>query len=95
MIWGPITIHDGNGYPAPPGSVAEVWFLWNGLPLDGGVVTIGAAGGDSWTWREEGGGLVCPDGATPIAAYRLRRPPAVQLLVDIAETLPVREREDA
>ena len=95
MIWGPITIHNGSGYPAPPGSVAEVWYIWVGIPLDGGVVTIGDAGGQSWTWRDEGGRIVCPDGATPIAAYRLKRPPAVQRLADLAENLPAREREDA
>jgi hypothetical protein len=94
--WGPWVDHDGSGVPAPVGTIAHRVFTdgreWV-API--GAVRCTPRGGysgplyiSSWDWS-------APGSHRPILRYRLRRPPAVQLLVDIAETLPVRELEDA
>ena len=93
--FGPWVEHDGSGRPAPIGTVAYLVFA-NG---DEGVGTLGERfprrlpySGPlyctSWDWSG-------PGSCVPIIRYRLSRPPAVRLLVDIAETLPAGEHEDA
>ena len=82
------------------------WFKHDGGPCPcrgatvntrhrGGHECVGIAGSlempgraSSWEW---GTWFPCSD----IVRYRLRRPPAVRLLVELVEGLPVREREDA
>lgn len=94
--FGPWVEHDGSGIPAPVGTVVHRVFA-DGTEW---VAPIGASKwapftgyrgklyACSWDWSCRG--LCCP-----ILRYRLRRPPAIQRLVDLVETLPVREREDA
>jgi hypothetical protein len=88
--WSPWFEHDGSGCPVPTGAGAVVQYR------NTGVEAATVMGGRSWFWCMRGGVPQCdPRFIDPIIRYRIRRPPAVQLLVDIAETLPVRELEDA
>lgn len=92
--WSDWIEHDGSGCPVPHG----VWVEVEGVNDFGFKKRAAgpASGSPCWTWRLRRGVPVCLSGKhNPIIRYRLRRPPAVQLLVDLAETLPVREREDA
>lgn len=94
--FGPWTDHDGGGIPAPFGTVVHRVFA-DGVEW---VAPIGAVLWSpdngyrgkryacSWDWSQSGE-------CAPVLRYRLRRPPSVQLLVDLAETLPVREAQDA
>lgn len=98
--WGPWTEHDGAGWPAPTGTVAHRVYA-SGREI---VLPIGAAFlqnsadhayngpryATAWDWSVRGRQI-------PVLRYRLRRPPALRLLVDLAETLPepVREGVDA
>lgn len=91
--WSPWIEHDGSGYPAPVGTAVVIHCLRFGDYAG----CIGGNSGRSWFWRMGTDGIprcINPT-SDPVLRYRLRRPPAVQLLVDIAETLPVREMEDA
>lgn len=95
-VWGPWVEHDGSGCPVPTGTVVHRIYAsgheW--------IAPIGASmntpiGGYQGPWHRSSWDWSGPGRSVPVLRYRLRRPPAVQLLVDIAETLPVRELEDA
>lgn len=92
--WGDWVLHDGSGFPAPVGTVVHRVFA-------DGTEWVAPIGASRWapfsgyrgrlyacSWDWSSGGLCCP-----VLRYRLRRPPALRLLVNLAETLPEPVRE--
>lgn len=90
--WGPWIEHDGKGCPCV-GSVVTIVAVKNLIGDIHELVTT-AKGGNSWRWRIHG---VPPNKAQRIIRYRIRKPRALQQLIDMVENLPapVKERTDA
>lgn len=85
--WGPWVEHDGGPCPCRGATVNAVFRDGDVLIFTAGSIEAPGVA-SSWEW----------DTTPPpihLIRYRLRRPPVLRLLVDIAETLPVRELEDA
>jgi hypothetical protein len=82
--WGPWIEHDGKGCPCV-GQYVETrlnlraGYVMPGCPsslVDGGMGTVGiATGGVSWYWAA---------GFARVIRYRIRRPRALQTLIEIA-----------
>lgn len=91
--FGPWVEHDGSGCPQDVQVgryIQAVTRAWDGSEWpEEGVVHQAVVESPCW-WMAEPNEIF-----KRVLRYRLRRPPAVQILVDLAETLPVREREDA
>ncbi|PCJ24134.1 MAG: hypothetical protein COA96_10335 [SAR86 cluster bacterium] len=82
--------HDGKGVPVPIGMFAEWVFCdFNFEPL--GQSSGMVKGGNSWLWA---GGINRMKSnparwAAPFTRYRIRKPRALQQLIEMVETLPV------
>lgn len=96
--WGPWIEHDGKGCPVIKGETVETVFSQPfGEEVGQGVA--GSGGGGSWAWRKiRYVGIVCYDeSSAPIIRYRVRRPRALQQLIQVVENLPApsKQYEDA
>ena len=93
--WGPWIEHDGKGCPVL-GQYGE--YYWNdgdsfeGVIGKGGISRLGNpvasyTGGGSWEWKR----------GFRVVRYRVRRPKALQQLIQMVENLPApsRQYEDA
>ena len=88
--WGPWIEHDGKGCPVKGMHVvAQYWHM--------GVREFKAVGSGSWkygsvrdrsTWTREGFTIM-----NPIIRYRVRRPKALQQLIQMVENLPVPSKQ--
>jgi len=93
--WGPWIRHDGAAPQVAPPRTLLVEFEGEGLRAPSGKITPSYPG-FYWRWRTVKTGWfrrekrrVCDDPAyAPIIAYRLRRPPALRQLIDLAENPP-------
>lgn len=91
--WGPWVEHDGGPCPVPP----ETWVITQDMLAEvcegpAGEWMEDAEGEDCWAWA---GDESLAQWGIAIIRYRLRRPPAIQKLVDLVEGLPQPVREDA
>ena len=92
--WGPWIEHDGKGCPVIKGITVEAVFSQPfGEEIRQGVA--GSDGGASWLWRKiRYVGIVCYDTrSAPIIRYRVRRPKAMQQLIQMVENLPAPSKE--
>lgn len=84
--FGPWIEHDGKGCPCPGARVRVVALgIWGGVIEAEGVA--GSDGGDSWDWRNS-------TWCARVIRYRIRRPPALRLLIDIAENIPAPSKHE-
>lgn len=85
--WGPWVEHSGGPCPVPP----ETWVIPGYRDVADpakGIRIEGAVPASCLAWWHDGQD-------DDIIRYRLRRPPAIQKLVDLVEGLPEPVREDA
>lgn len=82
--WGPWVEHDGGPCPVPASSIVIPGYRGS----HPGLMTGERRAGDL-AWHHDEFAF------SDIIRYRVRRPPAVRLLVNFVESLLVRERENA
>lgn len=96
--WGPWIEHDGSGCPIGPGVHCQVQWA-DGMAVEctnygqsarqAGIEKSRPYNGprykSSWTWTATGTKI-------PVARYRIRRPRALQSLIDLVENLTEEER---
>ncbi len=85
--WGPWIEHDGRGCPVQLGQHVEVeghHVAWGNIMRRDGVVTPHELGHYCWIQRH-------PKHGPCVIRYRIRRPRALQKLVELVETLPAPE----
>lgn len=91
--WGPWVEHDGSGCPPEVQIGRRIQAITRNRHLrdtmHDGVVHQGVVDCPSWAAKDPFGSWEM------VVRYRLRRPPAIQRLVDLVEGLPEPVREDA
>lgn len=88
--WGPWIEHDGSGVPPDvPGKYLQIVSrsLRGEESVSEGYMPLTYPPAAELCWRG-GGYFSLVDYAMPIIAYRIRKPRALQQLIDLVETLP-------
>jgi hypothetical protein len=90
-MWSEWFLHDGNGCPVPAGTFVAITRRWyNGDERTAeALLTPALVEHPSWFMPDEFGPYTC------VVRYRIRRPDALQAMIDRAAALDIKPRVDA